>query len=133
MGEEGESSPSALVFVGPSGVGKGTLIQKLMEGKEEFGFSCSHTTRAPREGEKVRATAGRAQCIFNLLHTWVFVLFQCHDQGLIARRGLSCPPAIVHAWHCPLQGSVQLTSEGQANTVGPCHSECGNLLPGLPP
>ncbi|GAB4823756.1 hypothetical protein N2152v2_010802 [Parachlorella kessleri] len=46
------ASPSALVIVGPSGVGKGTLIQKLMEGRVEFGFSCSHTTRAPREGEK---------------------------------------------------------------------------------
>lgn len=46
--------PAALVVCGPSGVGKGTLIKRLMEkypGK--FGFSCSHTTRAPREGEQV--------------------------------------------------------------------------------
>ncbi len=45
--------PSALVICGPSGVGKGTLIKKLMDGSPLFGFSCSHTTRAPREGEKV--------------------------------------------------------------------------------
>ena len=48
-----EGLPSALVIVGPSGVGKGTLIHQLMSGSNSFGFSCSHTTRAPREGEKV--------------------------------------------------------------------------------
>ncbi len=37
---------------GPSGVGKGTLIAKLMkEYPSKFGFSVSHTTRAPREKE----------------------------------------------------------------------------------
>ena len=45
--------PSALVVCGPSGVGKGTLIKKLMDGSPLFGFSCSHTTRQPREGEEV--------------------------------------------------------------------------------
>ena len=45
--------PSALVICGPSGVGKGTLIKKLMDGSPLFGFSCSHTTRKPREGEEV--------------------------------------------------------------------------------
>lgn len=48
------AQPSALVIVGPSGVGKGTLINRLMEEqRERFGFSCSHTTRPPREGEVV--------------------------------------------------------------------------------
>ncbi len=47
--------PSALVMCGPSGVGKGTLIKKLMDNSPRlFGFSCSHTTRAPRQGEEVR-------------------------------------------------------------------------------
>jgi guanylate kinase len=46
-------APSALVIVGPSGVGKGTLINRLMEGDQRYGFSCSHTTRKPREGEVV--------------------------------------------------------------------------------
>ena len=34
-------------------MGKGTLIAKLREGPHggSFGFSCSHTTRGPREGE----------------------------------------------------------------------------------
>lgn len=46
-------SPSALVVVGPSGVGKGTLIEKLMkEGDGKYGFSVSHTTRSPRPGEQ---------------------------------------------------------------------------------
>ncbi|KAL8142931.1 hypothetical protein V2J09_015963 [Rumex salicifolius] len=41
-----------IVISGPSGVGKGTLISKLMkEFPDKFGFSVSHTTRAPREKE----------------------------------------------------------------------------------
>ena len=43
-----------IVVCGPSGVGKGTLIEMLMQRfpKDQFGFSVSHTTRAPRDGEK---------------------------------------------------------------------------------
>ncbi|XP_016451756.1 guanylate kinase 2 [Nicotiana tabacum] len=42
-----------IVISGPSGVGKGTLISKLMiEFPSMFGFSVSHTTRAPREKEQ---------------------------------------------------------------------------------
>ena len=41
-----------LVIVGPSGVGKGTLIAMLQrEFPDKFGFSVSHTTRGPRPGE----------------------------------------------------------------------------------
>mmetsp|Transcript_73229 Transcript_73229/g.136847 ORF Transcript_73229/g.136847 Transcript_73229/m.136847 type:complete len:645 (-) Transcript_73229:102-2036(-) len=41
-----------LVVVGPSGVGKGTLVEALMQRfPERFGFSVSHTTRPPRPGE----------------------------------------------------------------------------------
>ena len=37
---------------GPSGAGKSTLITKLREEfPTDFGFSVSHTTRAPRSGE----------------------------------------------------------------------------------
>mmetsp|Transcript_34014 Transcript_34014/g.53007 ORF Transcript_34014/g.53007 Transcript_34014/m.53007 type:complete len:184 (+) Transcript_34014:170-721(+) len=43
----------ALIMAGPSGVGKGTLIEKLKkEFESSFGFSVSHTTRAPRPGEE---------------------------------------------------------------------------------
>lgn len=60
--------PSALVMCGPSGVGKGTLIKKLMDGSPRlFGFSCSHTTRAPRQGEEVSQTVAvllREACIY---------------------------------------------------------------------
>ena len=41
-----------LVICGPSGVGKGTLIARLMEAHPEaFALSVSHTTRRPRPGE----------------------------------------------------------------------------------
>ncbi|KAK1627808.1 hypothetical protein QYE76_002123 [Lolium multiflorum] len=41
-----------VVISGPSGVGKGTLIAKLMkEYPSKFGFSVSHTTRSPRVKE----------------------------------------------------------------------------------
>ncbi|CAH0479732.1 unnamed protein product [Peronospora belbahrii] len=41
-----------IVIAGPSGVGKGTLINLLLAAfPNTFGFSVSHTTRGPREGE----------------------------------------------------------------------------------
>ncbi|KAJ0973607.1 hypothetical protein J5N97_015572 [Dioscorea zingiberensis] len=46
------AGPKPVVISGPSGVGKGTLISKLMrQFPSTFGFSVSHTTRAPREKE----------------------------------------------------------------------------------
>ncbi|HEX3324319.1 MAG TPA: guanylate kinase [Solirubrobacterales bacterium] len=39
------------VITGPSGVGKGTLIAKLLERVPDLELSISATTRAPREGE----------------------------------------------------------------------------------
>ncbi|MBU1090201.1 guanylate kinase [Patescibacteria group bacterium] len=40
------------LVVGPSGVGKGTLVNRLRERHPEFYFSPSATTRIPRKGEK---------------------------------------------------------------------------------
>ncbi|MGN1370119.1 MAG: guanylate kinase [Aristaeellaceae bacterium] len=40
-----------LVISGPSGTGKGTLIERLMEADKSLVFSVSATTRAPRPGE----------------------------------------------------------------------------------
>ena len=41
-----------LVLCGPSGVGKSTIVAKITkEFPDAFGFSVSHTTRKPREGE----------------------------------------------------------------------------------
>jgi guanylate kinase len=48
QGSVGER-PLPTVICGPSGVGKGTLISKLMtEYPDKFGFAVSHTTRKPR-------------------------------------------------------------------------------------
>lgn len=40
-----------LIISGPSGTGKGTLVKKLVDSDPSFRFSCSVTTRKPREGE----------------------------------------------------------------------------------
>ena len=40
-----------LVVSGPSGVGKGTLVKKLIQKRDDVVESVSCTTRAPREGE----------------------------------------------------------------------------------
>ncbi|BGP16042.1 hypothetical protein JCM10213_006822 [Rhodosporidiobolus nylandii] len=42
-----------IVICGPSGTGKSTLLKKLfVDFPDKFGFSISHTTRAPRPGEE---------------------------------------------------------------------------------
>jgi guanylate kinase len=42
---------SVLVVTGPSGVGKGTLIRRLLERRPDYRLSVSATTRPPRPGE----------------------------------------------------------------------------------
>lgn len=50
--KNGKVGPCPIIVAGPSGVGKGTIINKLLEAfPDVFGFSVSHTTRAPRDGE----------------------------------------------------------------------------------
>ena len=47
-----ENIKKVLVIVGPSGVGKGTLITQIREEfPTKFAFKISHTTRNKREGE----------------------------------------------------------------------------------
>ena len=46
------TSPGRLtVITGPSGVGKGTLVNRLLQRHQEIWLSISATTRSPREGE----------------------------------------------------------------------------------
>ena len=45
------SKGKLLVLSGPSGVGKGTIVGKLMEKRDDICFSVSATTRNPRVGE----------------------------------------------------------------------------------
>ena len=45
------SKGKLFVISGASGVGKSTVLKKVMEGREDLFFSVSATTRAPREGE----------------------------------------------------------------------------------
>ncbi|MCI8387271.1 MAG: guanylate kinase [Clostridiales bacterium] len=40
-----------IVISGPSGSGKGTVLKRLMEKRDDFKLSISATTRSPREGE----------------------------------------------------------------------------------
>lgn len=48
-----KQGPKPLVICGPSGSGKSTLLKRLFkEFPNTFGFSVSHTTRKPREGEE---------------------------------------------------------------------------------
>ena len=42
---------SLIVVAGPSGVGKGTLIQKVLQADPSLWLSVSATTRSPRPGE----------------------------------------------------------------------------------
>jgi guanylate kinase len=43
---------AVLVVTGPSGVGKGTLIRRLLEARPDYRLSVSATTRRPRPGEE---------------------------------------------------------------------------------
>lgn len=48
---EPKSRGKLFVISGPSGVGKGTLVAKLLEADPDLLLSISTTTRAPRDGE----------------------------------------------------------------------------------
>lgn len=53
MSTDANISLRPIVFSGPSGTGKSTLIKRLFNAHPElFGFSVSHTTRKPRPGEE---------------------------------------------------------------------------------
>ena len=47
-----EGQGQLTVITGPSGVGKGTLVQRLLERNPNVWLSVSATTRGPREGEQ---------------------------------------------------------------------------------
>ncbi len=47
-----ERSARLTVLTGPSGVGKGTLVSRLLQRHPRLWLSVSATTRSPREGEK---------------------------------------------------------------------------------
>ena len=52
LAQSAQPDQRPVVICGPSGVGKGTLLTRLMaEHPDSFGFSVSHTTRQPRAGE----------------------------------------------------------------------------------
>lgn len=46
------SKGKLIVISGPSGVGKGTVLGKMMEKRKDLSFSVSATTRPPRPGEQ---------------------------------------------------------------------------------
>lgn len=46
------SKGKLIVISGASGVGKGTVLKRIMEKRKDFSFSVSATTRPPRPGEE---------------------------------------------------------------------------------
>ena len=64
-----------VVFAGPSGVGKGTIVGILMkEYPQLFGFSTSHTTRDPRPGE----TNGNTILLVSFTYSkFIIMVFRC--------------------------------------------------------
>ena len=44
-------SSNLTVITGPSGVGKGTIVRKILESHNDIWLSVSATTRKPRSGE----------------------------------------------------------------------------------
>lgn len=46
------SEGKLIIISGASGVGKGTVLRRLLERRDDLRFSVSATTRAPRPGEK---------------------------------------------------------------------------------
>lgn len=49
--DAGAKRGNLYVISGPSGVGKGTLVSKLLEARDDIELSISATTRSPRPGE----------------------------------------------------------------------------------
>ena len=49
-----ERSGLLAIISGPSGVGKSTVVSRLLEYQKEFWFSISVTTRPPRPNESAR-------------------------------------------------------------------------------
>lgn len=52
MNKQNEPAKGRLLVVsGPSGVGKGTVLAELLKRSDDYAYSVSATTRAPRQGE----------------------------------------------------------------------------------
>lgn len=98
-----KSVSSALVICGPSGVGKGTLVKRLMEAGNHYGFSVSHTTRKPREGEQVSMMIRVYRCGSNL-SCYEATVHPC----LLACPWGSLPPRPCSVMRpCPLGGCLR--------------------------
>lgn len=91
---------AALVICAPSGTGKTTLVKRLLNEFDRFGYSISYTTRQPREGE----VDGRDYCF-----TTPEEFLRLRDEGFFAEW------AQVHDnyYGTPLQGVKDLLAQGK--------------------
>ena len=50
-----------LIFSGPSGAGKGTVLKELLNGNDNMKLSVSATTRTPRDRKSTRLNSSHYQ------------------------------------------------------------------------
>lgn len=111
-----------IVICGPSGVGKGTLISKLMaQYPDRFGFSVSHTTRPPRPGEAhgvhyyftdTAAMAAQVEAGLFLEHAAVHGNMYGTSLAAVARVS-------AEGKHCVLDIDVQGAQQVRGSALGP--------------
>lgn len=108
--------PQPVVICGPSGVGKGTLIARLMKDfPSMFGFSVSHTTRQPRQAEK------------RGIH---YHFTERNEMELAIQEGKFLESADVHGnlYGTSIAAVEAVADAGKVGRLGSCYFERGKVL-----
>ncbi len=107
---------TVFVVSGPSGVGKSTIVKRVLDADPRVRFSVSHTTRAPRAGERVGVEyhfVGQAE-FAKLVRDGAFLehaVYQGHSYGT-SRAAVERPTRAGHdlILEVEIQGAEQLQS-----------------------